>query len=378
MSTTRDPDRLLRAWLDLMPDEAPDRAIAAVLQATESAPQVRRPFGLASWRFPSMNRFLPAAAVLAIVVIAVGAFAFSQSKVPGPGGNTAQPTISATSQAPATPSLSPLPAALQHLWIGDYRAAIGIQPGAATAITFGATTSMFAQANTNPNPRINSVASVTADGHLRLDTVSGIGCHAGDTGTYGYSLSTSGRVLTISPSGTDTCIDRTTALVGTWVLSGCKMNNDPCLGDLDAGTYGSIAFAPHLTGGVWAPVYGNVRYTVPDGWANAEDFPNSLRIVPTTEFATEDQNGPTLTIWPGIQLMARAHVPDKPGDCSDQQDPGKNLSYAELIASIKALPALTVSNVGPVTIGGLPGTSLDLAVAPAWTGKCSGLALPSY
>jgi hypothetical protein len=210
-----------------------------------------------------------------------------------------------------------------------------------------------------------------------MDTFNGIGCKSGDTGTYSYSLSTSGRVLTITPV-TDTCADRTTALTGAWALSGCKNLSDPCLGDLDAGTYGSIAFAPHLAGGVWMPAYGNVRYTVPDGWANAEDFPDSLRIVPTSEFATEDQNGPTLPIWPGIQLMSRAHVPDKPADCSDQQDPAKNLSYAELVASIRALPALTVSNVAAVTIGGLPGTSLDLAVAPAWTGKCSGLALPSY
>ena len=52
MTTTRDPDRILRAWLDLMPDEAPDRAIAAVLQAVERASQARRPFGTASGGIP--------------------------------------------------------------------------------------------------------------------------------------------------------------------------------------------------------------------------------------------------------------------------------------------------------------------------------------
>jgi Tol biopolymer transport system component len=51
MTATRDPDRLLRAWLDLMPDEAPDRAIAAVLQQTAHTAQRPR------WTFP--ERWLP-------------------------------------------------------------------------------------------------------------------------------------------------------------------------------------------------------------------------------------------------------------------------------------------------------------------------------
>ena len=42
MTTDRDFDRLARAWLETGPDEAPDRVIAAVLQAAETTPQVRR------------------------------------------------------------------------------------------------------------------------------------------------------------------------------------------------------------------------------------------------------------------------------------------------------------------------------------------------
>ena len=40
MTESRNPDRLIRAWLDLMPDEAPDRVVSAVLQAVEATPQV--------------------------------------------------------------------------------------------------------------------------------------------------------------------------------------------------------------------------------------------------------------------------------------------------------------------------------------------------
>ena len=42
MTSERDFDRLAQAWLELGPDEAPDRAVAAVLQAAETTPQVRR------------------------------------------------------------------------------------------------------------------------------------------------------------------------------------------------------------------------------------------------------------------------------------------------------------------------------------------------
>jgi len=42
MNTERDFDRMTAAWLDLMPDEAPDRVIAAVLPAVAIEPEVRR------------------------------------------------------------------------------------------------------------------------------------------------------------------------------------------------------------------------------------------------------------------------------------------------------------------------------------------------
>jgi WD40 repeat protein len=82
MTATRDPDRTLRAWLDLMPDEAPDRVIATVLQATSAAPQARA----LPWHGPRrspMNRF--AYAALAAGMLAV----LSTALVVGP---LSQPT----------------------------------------------------------------------------------------------------------------------------------------------------------------------------------------------------------------------------------------------------------------------------------------------
>ena len=70
MTTDHDFDRLARAWLDLGPDEAPDRVIATVLQAAETMPQVRRPIRWPVWRDFDMTR-LPIFAVTAAAVLVV-------------------------------------------------------------------------------------------------------------------------------------------------------------------------------------------------------------------------------------------------------------------------------------------------------------------
>ena len=96
MTTNRDFDRIARAWLDLMPDEAPDRVIAAVLKAAEATPQVRRPIGRAFWRFPYMNRFtlgLAAAATIIVVVAAGVVILKPTSNVGVPGTVAPTPTV---------------------------------------------------------------------------------------------------------------------------------------------------------------------------------------------------------------------------------------------------------------------------------------------
>ena len=64
MTDDRSFDRLTRAWLDLMPAEAPDRTVDAILQAVETVPHVR-PWRRLPWRLTNMNRALLAAAIAA-------------------------------------------------------------------------------------------------------------------------------------------------------------------------------------------------------------------------------------------------------------------------------------------------------------------------
>jgi hypothetical protein len=100
MTRERDFDRLAKAWLELGPDHAPDRAIAAVLRATETTPQARRPFAVPIWR----PFAVAAVAVLAIVVVG-GGLLLIQRNQPNVGGPAASPSVT------PSPSLSPSPSA---------------------------------------------------------------------------------------------------------------------------------------------------------------------------------------------------------------------------------------------------------------------------
>ena len=108
MSDERDFDRLARAWLELGPSEAPDRAVSAVLLAVETTPQVRRP-SQRTWRFPNMTRYaIAGAVVVALVVLVGGGLLLSRSNDQSTVGG-AVPSASALSSAPggAAPSDSP-------------------------------------------------------------------------------------------------------------------------------------------------------------------------------------------------------------------------------------------------------------------------------
>jgi hypothetical protein len=72
MTGERDFDRLAQAWLELGPDEAPDRVVAAVLQAAQTTPQARRPIRWLRLRDDKMTRLPVLATVAATIVVVVG------------------------------------------------------------------------------------------------------------------------------------------------------------------------------------------------------------------------------------------------------------------------------------------------------------------
>ena len=92
MNDERSFERTARAWLELGANQAPDRAVQAVLLAIETTPQerdLRIP-----WRFPTMNGnvFELAAAAVVVVLVVVGGLAFLGGERPRVG---APPTATA-------------------------------------------------------------------------------------------------------------------------------------------------------------------------------------------------------------------------------------------------------------------------------------------
>jgi hypothetical protein len=108
MTTSRDPDRLIRAFMAEGEETLQDRVYDVVRAEIEQKPQRA---GIGPWRMPVMNKMLgfglAAAAVVAAVLIGVQLLGSPGGGLGGPGEPTATPEASA---AQPTPELTP--------WIG--------------------------------------------------------------------------------------------------------------------------------------------------------------------------------------------------------------------------------------------------------------------
>jgi len=112
MTTDRDFDRIARAWLDLMPNEAPDRAVEAVLRAVETTSQQRSVRLVGQWRSPMHRLILVAAAAMLGATLVGGALFLAGSRQP----DSTAPTPSALESPPAAES-GPAEDALRADWL---------------------------------------------------------------------------------------------------------------------------------------------------------------------------------------------------------------------------------------------------------------------
>lgn len=227
MTAKRDFDAVARAWLDLMPDEAPDRVIESVMQAVDAAPQVRHR-RIGGWRLDHMNRLALASA--AAVIVAAGLF-FVAPRTSGPG---AAPTPSAT--ATPSPTASPIgsptessaPAAaaegLRTTWVADAAQITGLSepsgPPANLAFVVNASGSgaWIKASERNPTALRSTASSTGADVITLTLERAGAGCAAGDLGRYRWTVSADGLVLTVAALE-ETCALRKQALERRWVRS---------------------------------------------------------------------------------------------------------------------------------------------------------------
>ena len=332
MTATRDPDRLLRAWLDLMPDEAPDRAIAAVLQAAETTRQVRALPRIGPWR-PPMNRLtLIATAVLVIAALAGGAYllAGGPSK---PALSTPNPTA-----APTPTGRPPIVVAPERIW-GDWAAdvdgiaALGQGPGRIQlSVDWQDGRTLWVQLSSGSAQVLNSnPISATAD-ELTLRAASGGACTAGDIGRYGWSRSADGLFLTFNLIE-DACAARATTLARTWVHS---------LGAVNDGGPG-VAYG--LT-----PM---VRVDLPTGQRYGANGGQEVQEI--TTFSGGPPNRAFVVVRNPGGYGAPCAVPNtEAGDIEH--------TTAAFVVYVKGLPGATVKT-SSTTIDGRPAVKLDISIA---------------
>ena len=312
-----------------------------------------------------MNKLAYAIVAAALVVAVGGALLLIR-----PGSNdgsgigttpTALPSPTTSSSPSAAGSVSP---ELQGTWMGGPNDVV--TPGAGSTILLDGDSLGLAQSNESNSPKLTAQFSFSNAGSIHLESGAGP-CDADTGGDYDWTLSPSGRVLTFSVIA-DACTQRGTALTGTWWKMGCTTDGDNCLGLLDAGTYKSQFIAPHVDrGGEWAPVFGALTYTVPDGWANASDWPESFEVVPASDLPPIDDADRTGSI--GVFTQPTAMAQDPP--CSDQVESGVGRRVDDLATWIGTVPGLATTEPTPVTIGGRSGLTLDISLDPSWTGLCN-------
>jgi len=372
MSAPTDLDGKLRAWLDLMPDEAPDHAIAAVLDATDTTPQERHTRRWPSWRTP-MNRSFAALAV-AVVVVIVGAALLLRPGIASqvatvPSASVAPPGSPAIALPAPSVALGAVPSQLHGRWMGGNNSFVA--DGAGSSLNLSADRYVISQSNRGDRVALAGNVGIQAD-TMRLTTdPSRPDCPAASVGTYAWSLSPSGRILTLT-AVQDPCPDREAAIAGTWWQMACKDPGTDCLGALDAGTYESQYIAPFLTSAAdWSPKFGAVTYTVPNGWANYSDWPGIFGLTTADQFAATTAT--RVDPLRDVEVMTHAAAESAAPPCSGDRDPSVPVSAAAIAGALHNHPGLIVGQSSPITIDGHPGVSVDLAVDVGKSG-CSTVA----
>ena len=129
--------------------------------------------------------------------------------------------------------------------------------------------------------------------------------------------------------------------------TGCpNPDGGTCRGALKAGTYTSSSFVPALT------------YTVPDGWQNLEDLDGSFVLLPPGGSIEEYYKAK----GDGITLLSDAYAARE--SCDFGPAAGVTRTPDGIVGYLRQRPSLHISEPQPVTVGGLTGLVVDMALVP--------------
>jgi len=123
---------------------------------------------------------------------------------------------------------------------------------------------------------------------------------------------------------------------------------------LPAGTYVSETFMPPLT------------YTVPEGWKMFSDRLTEYVLYPADvapPIPGIRLQGLTVYVWRDVEAAA-------PEFCASFPVEGLGYSAEKITAWLAGFEGLVTTQPAPVSVGGLDGFMIDVAMAPSWTEPC--------
>jgi len=363
MNRRRDIERVLDAWLVDGSSHMPERLFEAVLDRVERTPQRRRPWSIL--RFPPMTPrlFLTTAAAIVVAVSAVGFAALNGPSDGAPPGSSPTP-----SPSPSSPVASQTGALLDlgpreirdYIWLAEPHGVeeLGVEVDM-TALIFRGGRLRF---ETGLTWLLQSEMRAGVPNELVFTSVeSPGGCAVGDVGRYHWSLSPGGTKLLLDHIQ-DECSSRAAVLPGEWQRSACADPDSWCLGPLEAGSYASQFFDPFVPAGVDPkPRFGALTYEVTTSdWENGHDWALAYQLRPV---ASPDDAG--------IFLFGDVLAVSEADPCLQASEPTVGRTADEIVEWLTRATGVAATSPEPVTVGGLAGWRLDVAMAPDWTGTCS-------
>jgi hypothetical protein len=364
MTHERDFDRIARAWLAAGPDVAPDRAVAAVLEAIETTPQVRRP-----WRWPVWRQIHMSPRTFALIGALALALLVGSGLVLRSPHEVARPT--------SPPSTVPqvLVGPLVGFWDGTPRQVPGFDRSPQAYSRFREDGHWDASGVNIPSGILFSDVALTGPDTVTLTTTtSKRQCETGDVGTYRFTLSPGNNRLTLTALA-ETCSDRALAAQGEWVRNQCTTGGGiaggdyDCYGNLEPGTYRSRAVNLRfdISHGEVAPLtYGAITFTVPDGWAHVADNATRFWMMPSDQYPRV-HDGVALD---GLYVFGDPRAASRVDGCPFEPQPGVGQTPDELMAYLTSVPSLDLSAPRPITINGRSGLVTDIKLDAGWKKSC--------
>lgn len=308
----------------------------------------------------------PVSWLVGVVFVAVAGCNTGAATAPAPSRD---PDASVIAVPSVRPTVAPIPDALLHVWLGPPRSVAGLGgPQELSIIRFRDVRFDFINGQFGAEALNSFISAEGPDSVLIVSQGPSGGCQSNDAGTYRWATSTNGEHLTITALD-EACPARAEAVTGEWVRAACK--DFGCLGSIDAGEHVTAFLEPlgqpaGSTG--WRMQYGAMSYTVPSGWANANDAGGLYNLVLQTDYA---KDVPDESAYPGIYLLVDPGVAKPAQACTDEVTPGAGLDGAQIVAALSAVRGVEIGKATDITVAGTVGTARDVAMAAGTADRCA-------